>query len=319
MGFTKIFEGMLGSTVWLEDSDTRVVWLTLLLRADRDGIVEGSIPGLAHQARVSLANCAAALQKFLAPDEFSRTKDHEGRRIREVPGGWEILNHALYRDKASPEEFRAKAAERQRRRRKLLSQKRDDVTLSNASSRGVALSNDIAEADTEAETDTKAEADLSDFERMSEYSEGENAHTHEPDKTTNAYSSPRGTPDRPASGDRPANGVVHGATDLISSIADRWAVAEFEGPEHFAEWFRVLYAKHPTKGQPGLAESGLHLHVLAGTLHRLEFERVYALHAASDAWRREKRRYVPKLSVLVQDKFWLFPPVEPEPEEKGEY
>ena len=153
MAFAKVFESIIGSTIWLEDDPTRIVWMTMLLRADRDGIVEGSIPGLAHLARVTPAQCAEALKKFLSPDEFSRTKDHEGRRIREVNGGWEILNHAMYRAKASPEEVRAKTAERQRLHRKRLSRKADEVTPCHATSHHVTQSNDIAESEAEVETE----------------------------------------------------------------------------------------------------------------------------------------------------------------------
>jgi hypothetical protein len=157
MSFAKVFESILGSTVWLEDDPTRIVWLTMLLRADQDGIVEGSLPGLAHLARVTPAQCAIALQKFLSPDEYSRTKDFEGRRIREVAGGWEIINHAMYRAKASPEEVRAKSAERQRLRRRRLSRKADDVTPCHAPSRDVAQCHDIAEAEAEAEAEAAAD------------------------------------------------------------------------------------------------------------------------------------------------------------------
>ena len=33
----------------------------------------------------------------MSPDQYSRTQDHEGRRIEAVEGGWRLLNHAKYR------------------------------------------------------------------------------------------------------------------------------------------------------------------------------------------------------------------------------
>jgi hypothetical protein len=72
----------------------------MLAMADCRGIVEGSIPGLADLARVTIDECKSALLCFMSPDEYSRTKDHEGRRIEEIDGGWRILNHKNFRDKA---------------------------------------------------------------------------------------------------------------------------------------------------------------------------------------------------------------------------
>lgn len=105
-GYTKLFHSILASTIWREDDKTRIVWITLLAMAGRTGVVEGSIPGLADMARVSIPECEAALEKLGAPDRYSRTKDHDGRRIQAVDGGWLILNHAKYRDKMSQDDRR---------------------------------------------------------------------------------------------------------------------------------------------------------------------------------------------------------------------
>jgi len=105
-GYTKLFSSILASTIWDEDAPTRLVWITLLAMSDKNGTVQGSIPGLAHQARVSLAETEAAIKKLQAPDPYSRSKDHEGRRIKEIDGGWLILNRAKYRDKLSVDQRR---------------------------------------------------------------------------------------------------------------------------------------------------------------------------------------------------------------------
>jgi hypothetical protein len=70
----------------------------MLTLADRDGYVAASIPGLAHAAHVSRAACETALKTFLAPDADSRTKEHQGRRIETVDGGWIVLNREKYAD-----------------------------------------------------------------------------------------------------------------------------------------------------------------------------------------------------------------------------
>ena len=107
--FTKLFEKILDSTVWGEDSDTRIVWITLLALANKDGHVLNTIPGLARRALpqepddVRIPKIEKALEIFKAPDPYSRTPDHEGRRIVDIQGGWFVLNHPLYRKQAQAE------------------------------------------------------------------------------------------------------------------------------------------------------------------------------------------------------------------------
>lgn len=97
--FTKLAGSILASTVWQEPNATRITWIALLAMSDRNGIVAASVPGLAHMARVTLQECEQALATFLAPDPYSRTPEHEGRRIEKVVGGWRLLNHELYRNR----------------------------------------------------------------------------------------------------------------------------------------------------------------------------------------------------------------------------
>lgn len=119
--YTKLFQSLLDSTVWQEDLPTKVVWITLLAMADRDGCVWASIPGLAKRAGVELLDCESALKKFKEPDEYSRTKDFDGRRIEDIDGGWQVLNHGKYRDMLSAEErreyFKSKQAEYRKRKK----------------------------------------------------------------------------------------------------------------------------------------------------------------------------------------------------------
>jgi hypothetical protein len=97
-GYTKLFGSIVASTIWREDDKTRIVWITLLALSDKDGYVAGSIPGLADLARVSIAECEQALEKLQQADKYSRSPEHDGRRLEVVEGGWLILNRAKYRD-----------------------------------------------------------------------------------------------------------------------------------------------------------------------------------------------------------------------------
>lgn len=106
MTYTKLFGSILDSTVWQEALEVKVVWITLLAMSDKNGEVDASVPGLAYRAGVTLAQCEEALKKFSSPDPHSRTKENEGRRIREKDGGWVLLNHGKYRAMLSKEDRR---------------------------------------------------------------------------------------------------------------------------------------------------------------------------------------------------------------------
>lgn len=114
-GYTKLFSSIVGSTIWREKPETKVVWITMLAMADKHGEVSCSVPGLADLARVKIEDCEAALKTFLSPDPYSRTKDADGRRIVEIDGGWALVNYAKYREMADHEDQKRKTAERVRR------------------------------------------------------------------------------------------------------------------------------------------------------------------------------------------------------------
>lgn len=107
--FTKLFSSITESTIWVEPHATRITWIAMLAMADRKGRVWASIPGLANRARVTLEECETAIACFLRPDKYSRTPDHDGRRIEPIDGGWQLLNYAKYRaiqDEESRREYK---------------------------------------------------------------------------------------------------------------------------------------------------------------------------------------------------------------------
>jgi hypothetical protein len=128
VGFTKLFSSIVHSTVWREPNHVRLAWITMLALADKNGVVEASIPGLADAARISIEECEDALERFQQPDKYSRSVEHEGRRIKPIDGGWKLLNYEKYRGKLREEKLKEQNAERQRRYR----QRGVTVTHSNA-------------------------------------------------------------------------------------------------------------------------------------------------------------------------------------------
>jgi len=148
-GYTKLFNSILASTIWREDDKTRIVWITLLAMADRHGVADGSVPGLADFARVSIADCRHALERLSSPDEDSRSQEHDGRRIEPVEGGWRLLNHGKYRQKLSVDERREylKVKQREYRAKK---RQHTSTTVNNVSDTDTLLTQAEAEAEAEA-------------------------------------------------------------------------------------------------------------------------------------------------------------------------
>ena len=104
--YTKLFHSINTSTIWRAPHPTRILWITMLTLTSKSGTVEGSVPGLADIARITLDECVSALAELSAPDEWSRTTAHEGRRIEAIPGGWAILNFEDYRNRTGVEDVR---------------------------------------------------------------------------------------------------------------------------------------------------------------------------------------------------------------------
>ncbi len=115
MSYAKLHGSILDSSVWQTALHVKIVWITMLAMKDRDGVVEAAVPGLAHRAGVSIEQAEDALAQLSAPDRYSRTPDHDGRRIAKIDGGWEVLNHDKYRDRLDKEDQADKKAKRQAR------------------------------------------------------------------------------------------------------------------------------------------------------------------------------------------------------------
>lgn len=130
-GYTKLHAVILDSSIWLEPTHTRIVWITMLAMADADGHVEASLRGLAARARVTDEECRQAIASLIGPDPDSRDGT-TGERIRQVePGVWFVINHEKYRDRQT----RRQALGAARSRRYRASVTRNDVTLGDDTSR----------------------------------------------------------------------------------------------------------------------------------------------------------------------------------------
>jgi hypothetical protein len=112
--YTKLFSSITESTIWGEPAGTRLVWITMLAKCNRNGEVYGAVPGIARLANVTMDECEQAIETLLAPDKWSRTPDFDGRRIIPIDGGWRILNHAKFDRLRSAIETEERDRERKR-------------------------------------------------------------------------------------------------------------------------------------------------------------------------------------------------------------
>lgn len=96
--YNKIFAKILDSSIWLEDTTTRIIWVTFLAAMDQDGYAHFSaIANLANRARVTMEEAEHAVKILSSPDPDSADPEFEGRRIERIPGGFLILNAEKYR------------------------------------------------------------------------------------------------------------------------------------------------------------------------------------------------------------------------------
>lgn len=152
--YCKLVSGIILSTIWREDDHTRILWITMLAVKSRDHRVLASIPGLAAVANIPVESCRAGLAKLSAPDPDSRTKEHEGRRIAEVEGGWLILNGEKYRNFLSKQE-------RNEYQAKLMAERRKVAKLAPVSTKLAQLAQAEAEADTKAKAEGRKKKGIS--------------------------------------------------------------------------------------------------------------------------------------------------------------
>lgn len=140
--FALLWGKILDSSLWVKESkETRLVWITMLAMKDQNGIIQASVVGLADRAKVTLDECREALRIFLSPDVDDTSKVEEGRRIREISGGWQIINHELYRysTEAKREFWRKTKAEQRARdaeRREAKKDKRKPAPMASAEPAG---------------------------------------------------------------------------------------------------------------------------------------------------------------------------------------
>jgi hypothetical protein len=134
MSHVKLFSTITDSSIWDQPDHVCKIWITMLAMADWHGCVYASLPGLANRSRKSIREVEEALAVFRAPDPYSRTQDHDGRRIVDIDGGWMLLNYEKHRNARNAEalkESKREWAARQRASKKVEERRRESTTSNN--------------------------------------------------------------------------------------------------------------------------------------------------------------------------------------------
>lgn len=158
--YGKIFESMYDGTLY-GHWQAIVTFQQMIVLADQEGVVDMTPQAMAARTSIPFEIIKAGVEFLEQPDEYSRSKAEDGRRIERLeerrPWGWRIVNYAYYRDLASREEKRKKDRERIASKRD--AQRHDATGCDNdenvagrrSESPGVA---NVAHADVDADADT---------------------------------------------------------------------------------------------------------------------------------------------------------------------
>lgn len=133
--FAKIFRKIHDSTV-ARDWETRLVFMDLLLLADREGVVNMPPDAIARRTNVPQEVVDRAIDKLSSPDPSSNTQEYEGRRIILLDDakkwGWQIVNYTFYRNVKSEDELREEIRHRVSRHRQNRDAEPVNVTIPDA-------------------------------------------------------------------------------------------------------------------------------------------------------------------------------------------
>lgn len=125
MGYAKLFSSITESSLWSEPKEVRLLFVSMLARADSIGFIESSVTGLARLANLSIQETEKSLEALSGPDPYSKNPANEGRRIVKVPGGWCLVNYEEYRDRRDDRDRRDYMREYMRRYREKLAVNND--------------------------------------------------------------------------------------------------------------------------------------------------------------------------------------------------
>lgn len=129
MGWSKLHDNIVDSSIWEEDLATRVLWVSILAIKDIDGFIVHTVGSLARRANISKEQCKDSLEILCGPDPESKSKEYDGARLIKTDDGWFVVNHNKY--KANSKEMSAERSRKYRAKKASLTvtSRHDTVTI----------------------------------------------------------------------------------------------------------------------------------------------------------------------------------------------
>lgn len=119
--FAKLFGQIFDSSI-AEDYNCRRMFMDLLVLADSDGVVDMTLEAISRRTNVPIAEVQKYITELGQPDNTSRSKLKEGRRIVPIDSqrswGWQIVNYAHYRQVKDEEARRSYFRDAKRKQRR---------------------------------------------------------------------------------------------------------------------------------------------------------------------------------------------------------
>lgn len=97
--YVPVFAKIVDSSLWSEPDFVVKVFITMLVKKDKDGVVRANAFNIAQWSRKSEDEVLKALKILSSPDKKRiEPQANDGRRIQRVEDGWLILNASFYQD-----------------------------------------------------------------------------------------------------------------------------------------------------------------------------------------------------------------------------
>lgn len=97
--YVPVFAKIVDSSLWSEPDFVVKVFITMLVKKDKDGVVRANAFNIAQWSRKSEEEVLKALKVLSSPDKRRiEPQANDGRRIQRVEDGWLILNAGFYQD-----------------------------------------------------------------------------------------------------------------------------------------------------------------------------------------------------------------------------
>ena len=270
--YAKVFEQIFESSI-SEDYTLRHVFMDLLVLADRDGVVDMTIPAISRRTNIPIEIIQGCIHRLSQPDEHSRSGDEQGRRLVKLDDhrnwGWRIVNYVTYRDMRDDEARRAYF--RQHKKKQRDAAKACTVPVVNVQDI-IGHSTDVTNVTPQTQTQT---------------------HTQTQTQAENKES--------------------NGPNEVVDNRGQPWTTVDSSDNEmdEFSIWAEAAYDRHPKKKARVLALYALQKRFARDLPARGVFDRNHAVWCATEHWREKQGAFCPSLADWVEDDGWKKPPPEP--------